>query len=262
MAISPDLVSGTIGTALERSAQSTQKMSDIRRGNWLLSLEREQLSSLSRYQSPDMNASNANHDNMADGGTGNSLAVQAQQGTMSAQTSSSWQKSLLLSTDTVQASPSTSTAYPLQMEVKSGGSALIAGSDLNKVYTQQVLKDTPSLQLNEPAAADLNGPAELEIMASNSAELAAIGANDSNVAEAYTLRQIHLYSHEGKVQTWIRDTQLDEKRTVAVEAALRQDLKKNGWDLVGLTINGKQMASLLQKSQQRFQGNSVINAQQ
>lgn len=259
MAISPDLVSGTTGTALERPTQSTQKISDIRRGNWLLSLEREQISQ-THYQSPDMNPSNGTRLDQSNSGARNSLAVPSNSEATPAQTSLSWQKQVLVSANVVQSMPVAIVAeYPAQIGARSGISGLVADVDLNHAYTRPPLKDVPSLKLNEPISLSADSAVELEIMMPNTADVAAGGTND-NVAEAYSLRQIHLYSHEGKVQAWIRDAQLDEKRAVAVEAALRDDLKKSGWDLVGLAINGKKTASLLQKSQQRFQSHSVINA--
>jgi hypothetical protein len=78
--------------------------------------------------------------------------------------------------------------------------------------------------------------------------------------ENFGFRQIHLYNHEGQVQAWIRDTAIDSNRAVTVATAMQQGLKKNGLELIGLTIIGKKLATLLQASQQRHNNGSIFAA--
>lgn len=262
MAISPDAMSGNTSAVLERAPQSLQKMSEIRRGNWLLNLEREQISSQSRYQSPDTQPSNGANRSMSDGVAGNDMAAQRKLQGLPAQTVLSWPQPALATAHTgPSVVPAALASYPPQAEVKSVASALVVDSGLNNVSNRVALKDVPSLKSHRTIAEDLRGAVEPELMTPDATKVAAIGAEDAGAPGDYSLRQIHLYSQDGKVQAWIRDTQLDEKRSSAIETALRTDLKKSGWELVGLTINGKKMASLLQQSQQRFQSLSVNNAQ-
>lgn len=263
MAISPDSVFGTAGTTLDRPTQATQKLSDLRRGNWLLSLEREQLASRSQYQSPDMSASTGKGESADGAGMESSLPADAKQGLVSMQTSLSWQKQVFLSAKVDAVSASAEFARDQGATVlKPGASTPVIEADLNNVHIRPVLKYAPVLKLDVATAIDLNSTAEPEVMSSYQSQLGTPDFTGGNETGNYSLRQIHLYSHEGKVQAWIRDAQLDEKSTAAVESALRNDLKKNGWELVGLAINGKKTASLLRVNQQRFLDQSAISAQQ
>jgi hypothetical protein len=57
--------------------------------------------------------------------------------------------------------------------------------------------------------------------------------------EDYAERLLHLYEHDGDVQAWIRDAQLQPAQARAVAQALAMQLSVQGTRLAALTINGR-----------------------
>ncbi|WP_322401999.1 hypothetical protein [Massilia luteola] len=59
--------------------------------------------------------------------------------------------------------------------------------------------------------------------------------------EEYAQRLLHLYEHNGDVQAWIRDAQLQPTQARAVAQALAMQLSVQGTRLATLTINGREV---------------------
>jgi hypothetical protein len=65
------------------------------------------------------------------------------------------------------------------------------------------------------------------------------GAATVESGEEYAERLLHLYEHDGDVQAWIRDAQLQPAQARAVAQALAMQLAVQGTRLATLTINGR-----------------------
>lgn len=62
---------------------------------------------------------------------------------------------------------------------------------------------------------------------------------DGESGEEYAQRLLHLYEHDGDVQAWIRDAELQPTQARAVAQALAMQLAVQGTRLATLTINGR-----------------------
>jgi hypothetical protein len=78
---------------------------------------------------------------------------------------------------------------------------------------------------------------------------------DGESGEEYAQRLLHLYEHDGDVQAWIRDAELQPTQARAVAQALAMQLAVQGTRLATLTINGR----AVEFSAERGQSNPVTD---
>jgi hypothetical protein len=247
----------TQSLSIERS-QNNQKIADVRRGGWLLSLEREQLSAKNSVRSQRNARDEDTESTVTERKTGpteikhfsapvtSSFAVAIREG-------KDVPKAEVRNVATIQNRDSNSLSSKNVVAVHNESETAISTLRYLPNVTGKL-----SLEIGETLLDEVGN--DVESSSSASYETSSVMDSGPPADENFGFRQIHLYNHGDQVQAWIRDSAIDSNRAATVVTAMQQGLKKNGLELIGLTINGKKVASLLQASQQRHTHGSIFAA--
>lgn len=79
-------------------------------------------------------------------------------------------------------------------------------------------------------------------------------------SQDHAARQMHLYEKDGMVQVWIRDGNLQEASLVPVVQAIKSELKEGGKELAMLTINGKKVDGMSSQTSERHGDHVVLQS--
>lgn len=80
------------------------------------------------------------------------------------------------------------------------------------------------------------------------------------VDQDHVSRQMHLYEKDGLVQVWIRDANLPDASLASVVKSIRSELKESGKELAELTVNGKRVEDVSMHTQEQHGERIVLQS--